>query len=109
MMNKLIDDIAATTQIPKYTLGKLETEIEGCIAHAVFESLAEGTPNTEIDIGIGVLYIRQEENAVKYKFIPSQSFEKLINDTIVTKTSPLIERAEYSLRQRIEAGYKNLL
>lgn len=108
-MIRLIDDLATTTQIAKYTLGKLETEVESCIAHAVFEGLSEGVMTTEVDIGIGVLYIRREQDSVKYKFIPSQSFERLINDTIITKTSPLIERAESSLRERIEAGYKNLL
>ena len=51
----------------------------------------------EINIGIGTLLISDDQDIVKYKFIPSESLEGSINETLRTGKSPLELKLEKSL------------
>lgn len=106
---KLVNDLFAVTGVPKLTLENLITKTNLCIGHTVWESLTKSEGITEIDIGIGVLYIKLAEDNLKYKFIPSVNLEAMLQSTITTKTSPLINSAECSINKKIENTYKELL
>ena len=109
MINKLNQDLSDVTGIPKLTLDNLSYKACTCLGHSVYESLLKKEPLTEIDIGIGTLYIKVEGNDIKYKFIPSTKLETTVSFTIQNKESPLIVDAEKSLKTRIEKTYKELL
>ncbi len=109
MITKIVDDISTLTTISKNSLYNLVEKSHSCICHAVYESLISGNPVTEIDIGIGTLYIKCEETEIKYKFIPSKKLEENVAYTVKNKVSPLVYEVEDSLKLRIESTYKNLL
>lgn len=108
-MNKLIDDIATLTTISQNALVNLTEKSISCICHSVCESLLEGNNLTEMDIGIGTLYIKCEEDQIKYKFIPSKKLEENVAFTVRNKTSPVQYQVEAALKDRIETTYKNLI
>lgn len=108
-MTKLIEDLATLTTISQNALVSLNEKSYSCICHSVCESMIEGKPLTEIDLGIGILYIKCEEDQIKYKFIPSKKLEENVTFTVKNKVSPLVLEVETSLKDRIESTYKNLL
>ena len=54
-MTKIIEDLATLTTISQNALVNLNEKIYSCICHSVCESMLEGNPLTEIDLGIGIL------------------------------------------------------
>lgn len=108
-MTKLIEDLATLTTISQNALVNLNEKSHSCICHSVCESIIEGNPLTEVDLGIGILYIKCEEDQIKYKFIPSKKLEENVTSTVKNKVSPLVFEVETSLKDRIESTYKNLL
>ena len=109
MITKIVNDLYAITGIPKLTLENLITKTNTCIGHAVWESLTTKDTITEIDLGIGILYIKLEGDNLKYKFIPSASLEDVLHFTVLNKTSPLVAKVESSIQKKIENTYKELL
>ena len=108
-MNKLVNDLSTLTTISKNALNSLTEKAQGCICHCVYESLLEENPLTEVDIGIGTLYIKCEEDEIKYKFIPAKKLEENVAQTVRTKVSPITLQVETALKERIESTYKQLV
>lgn len=108
-MNKLIEDLSIITTISQHALTNLNEKSIACISHSVCESLLSGNNITEIDIGIGILYIKCEVDQIKYKFIPSSKLEESVVHTVKHKKSPVQYCIETSLKDRIETTYKNLI
>lgn len=108
-MKKLVDDIAALTTVSTNALVHLQDKLTLCIGHCVYESKLEKESLTEIDIGIGILYIKYEEDKILYKFVPSKKLEESVSTAIFLNESPLVSRAEESLARRIDSVYKNLI
>lgn len=104
----LITDLSAITTIPISNLEKLKKKEELCILHKVFENEIRGEEVTYMDLGYGTLYIRHLDNELRYKFVPSKSFETNLKKTIKTQKSPLIEQAEQSINEKIFTIYKEL-
>lgn len=104
----LISDMATITTIPVSTLEKLSNKCQACILHKLVESEKTGENITSIDIGIGTLYIQHNFDEIKYKFIPSRSFENNVKNTINTGESPLVYMVEEALREKITNAYKDL-
>ena len=109
MIRKLTDDISKTTCISPWVMESLVKRAEECIGHDVFESIIENEDTTEVDIGIGVLYIKRCESQIKYKFIPSKKLEEKVQATVLNKKSPLISKGEVQIRERLERAYKDLI
>ena len=55
-MNKIIDDIANLTSLPKNMSKEIVPIMESAVAHRVFESVLSGDTVTEINLGVGMLY-----------------------------------------------------
>ena len=109
MISKLTSDVSAITSIPKLTLEKLMDKYVLCICNSIQEALLKKENLIELDIHIGILNIKIEESAIKYKFIPSKKLEDNIAFTTIHRKSPLIIELENSLQKRIEETYKGLL
>lgn len=108
-MKVLAEDLAILTTLGKYSIEKIVRLAMLSIGHDVYEGIEEKEPVTEIDIGIGVLYIIIEEEQIKYKFVPSKQLENVVTSAVVNKQSPLANRAEDVLVQRVQAAYKELI
>lgn len=108
-MNKLINDLSTLTTISQHALVNLTEKSIACICHTVCESLLEGNNPIEVDIGVGTLYIKCEEDQIKYKFIPSKKLEENVAFAVKHGTSPVQYMVEEALKDRIETTYKNLI
>ena len=107
-MTDLISDISTLTTISQSSLQELIKKANLCIAHAVFESKQEIETDTEINIGLGKLIIRVDNDQIKYKFIPTTNLSDLIIYTINQNISPLTKIVEDNLVDRINDTYKTL-
>ena len=108
-MTNLIEDISKLTTIPIQVLDKLLTKSHYCISDAVADSLLADKRLTEIDIGIGMLYIELKNDVARYKFIPSKELEKNVKNTLINGENLLRDKLEQVLVTRITDTYKELL
>ena len=106
-MYKLIDDLESLTGIKKYNLEKLAELSTYSISHYVSESILNKSSSISVDIGIGYLYFENEDNTIRYKFVPNEKFEKSIIDSY--KGIDLLDRKlDENLGARITNTYKEL-
>lgn len=108
-MTDLIKDVSVVTTIPENALQNLSDICEEAIAYSVLENISDKTTLTEVDIGIGILYIKLEEDNILYKFIPSIELENKVSETVCGKYSPIIGKVEKRLKNKILNVYKELM
>ena len=108
-MINIIEDISVLTDVSTNNLKKFVNVANFAIGHAVYESICSHDDIVSIDIGIGELRVKHEENKIYYKFIPSKDLEKLIVDTVVNGTSPMITKVDSKLQEKIDRAYKELI
>ena len=108
-MNRLIDDINSLTSISKVALKDIATISEDAISHCVFEAISSKKSHCEVDIGVGILYIKYEGNEIRYRFVPSKRLEKNISHTISSQQSPIVTAVESSFKEKVEKAYKELV
>lgn len=107
-MFDMLDDLSILTTIPKSVLEKLTTKSIDTICYDVREQQLQNLPLTEVDIGIGILYIKLEDDAIMYKFVPSEVLENKVLKTVNKQYKPVCGLAEASLKKRIMNAYKEL-
>lgn len=107
-MNRIVDDLSVLTNVAKYNLESMVNLSTNLISHAVFESVREQEPYTEVDIGVGTLYIKIEDDMIQYKFIPSTKLDNAVKDTVKNNRSRLTVTVEDTLGKRIMSTYKDL-
>lgn len=108
-MNNLINDLSAITQIPKRLLDKLVDNAIHCIGHIIYESMQSKENLAKINIGIGLIYIKFDNSAIQYKFIPSAQLESCLTDVILNKKDILIINVESTLKNKILNTYKEFM
>lgn len=108
-MNNINEDISILTTIPKYALDRISLLSKYCVCHYLEDTKLKKEEVTSIDIGLGELLIKEEQDTIRYKFIPARSLEKAIIETLKTGESPLINEAENIFIDRIIHTYKDLL
>lgn len=109
MEKNLIKDLSKLTTIPIDSLCLLSNKAIWCICDEVEDTILNGETITTIDIGIGNILIKNEEDEVKYKFIPSKELENNIIDTTINKKNPLKIIIEKTLINKILNTYKDVL
>lgn len=108
-MNNLISDVSKLSNIPLATLFRIQDLEKILIAQYISESILIGQETTEIDIGLGKLLIRVSDSEIKYKFIPSKMLDQQLVNTVNSKTSPLIDKLENSVQEKIMRTYKEMI
>lgn len=106
-MYNLIEDLSCITNIKKYNLDMLIDNIQSLISHSIVESVLNKEKIVQLDIGIGYLYISNESNIIKYKFIPSKKLEDIVLNSY-QNNDRLEIKIEKSLNSRISKSYKEL-
>lgn len=109
MKYKVSKDMSIITTIPEANIDKLFEKMEWCICNSIEETLLNSEKISEINIGIGYLYILTEEGNIKYKFVPSKHLEDNIKATYNNGKNPLTLNIEDSLIKKITNVYKELL
>ena len=105
---EIVKDVAELSEVKEKTLLNLLDEANLCISDAIYESLAKGEDVTELDIGIGTLYILVEGADLRYKFFPNNSLQTIVKTTIKTKSNQLTKTADSSLIAKVSKTYKEL-
>ena len=109
MVYDLCKDLSSLTTLPESSLHKIIDKTLLCISNDVYEQVLQEENLCTVDIGIGTLTLKIEDNAVRYKFIPSVKLEDMIRKIIVQKINPLAETTENVLSARILDTYKDFL
>ena len=107
-MINLLQDLSTITDIPKLSLEKLANEQALLLSHAIYEALIAKENTASADLGYGKLFIRYENNEIKYKFVPSKKFDELIRKTISNKVSPLTQSLETAISETVNKIYTEL-
>lgn len=108
-MNSVIEKEEILTTIPEKTLRKLVDIQEYIINDMVEDSMTKNETTTEVDIGMGTLMIRFEDNTLRFKFVPSAKFEESLINTIVNKENILKLTLEKNLVDKVTHIYKDLI
>lgn len=108
-MNNLMSDVSRLSNIPVATLSKIQDLEKILIAQYISESILADQSITEIDTGLGKLLIQISDFDIKYKFIPSKALDQQLVNTVNSKTSPLIDKLENSIQEKIMRTYKEMI
>ena len=103
-----IKDLSVLTTIDEDSLQKLFEKYKQIIYHNIFENIKSNKEEFYIDIEFGNLYIRLENDEIKFKFVPDENFQNTIFDIVLNKKDPLTENIEKTLRNRIMDTYKEM-
>lgn len=106
---KITEDVSKLTGLPYSYLNRIFERVQDCICYKVQEDLKNCINICNIDINIGNLVIFIENDLIKYKFIPSQSFEEDLKQTLTTGESPLIYKLENNLSEKVLTTYQDLM
>jgi hypothetical protein len=109
MTRDLKNDLCAITGVSDDSANKVVRLCEDILCHCVFESITDKEQLTQVDIGIGELYIRRDGDLIKYKFIPNDEFDNKVRNTYKNGASPLIIKANKSLKLKFDRAYKELI
>ena len=109
MKRYLLKDISSLTNIKDKIINKMSTISELCICDYINELDMIDEDVLDIDIGIGVISILIIEDEIQYSFSPSTLLEKSMIKTIETKQSPLINKLEINLENKINSTYKGIV
>lgn len=106
-MRNALKDLSTITTIPYQTLQKLFDKLSWVICDAVSNVKENNSDYYSIDVGIGELdiYVGQEE--VSYRFIPSDTLSKSINETVNEGNNPLTKNIEEAVVKKIVNAYKD--
>ena len=110
-MHNIVSDVSILTTIPEKTLAKFFRKMVFCICQAVQEDLLdENNPKdiTELNIGIGTLYIKHVGTDLKYRFEPSEYLQKSLIATVSNKENLLKEFLDKALAKSFIEVYKDL-
>ena len=66
-MCNILNDLSVLTTIPLTSLERLSNLSTACICHTVEDSIRDNEDVSIIDVGIGKLYIKLENNSILYK------------------------------------------
>lgn len=108
-MIDVVKDLSQLTNIDNSILQELIRLAILDIGHTTLETFIEHNNQLEADLGIGILYIKYNQEGVKYKFIPSDKLETTINEALSNKVSPLVKLSDRTLKSRLEETYKYLI
>ena len=105
----VIEKSSALSGVSIKALSKLKNYINMIHSDDIYLDMRDGKSVFEIDTFEGTILIKHENNEIKYKFIPSAEFNKLVANTIETRTSSLVKSLDSSVVNAMSNIYENLL
>lgn len=109
MKRYLLKDISPLTNIKDKIINKMSNISELCICDYINELDMIDEDVLNIDIGIGIISMLIVDDEIQYSFSPSESLEKMIIKTIEDKESPLVNKLEVNLENKINSTYKDIV
>lgn len=109
METNAVELVSKLTTIPEKNLIRLQDIYELVVCDAVEDSLLKGDAIATINLSIGNLDVRFDNNELRFRFKPSAKFEEELIDTIINKRNGLTHEIEKSLVNKITQTYKDLM
>lgn len=108
-MNNIIEDASKLTTIPEKSIAKLLKKFVYCIADAVAEDELEKKEISELDLGLGILYIKHNaDKTASYKFVPGKYMEKAVLDVLESGENLLQDSLNSALVKKFIRVYKHI-
>ena len=107
-MSNTFQDLSNLTAIPEKLLEKLSQSLLYVICQNVLEDTLSNITISEIDLGIGTLYIKHESSDIKFKFIPSDELKQQLTDTVINKLNLMEIALTEKLSNKLLEVYKDL-
>ena len=104
----IINDVSLLTTLSTAFVEKVLSKYEDALLYEIYEQYQDGNEIIDIDIFIGRLLLKIENESVSYKFIPSTHFEKDIKVLLEKEQPSLIKKLEKAIDIRIKNTYKDL-
>lgn len=105
-IDKKISDLST---IPEWAIKRLHEYTDLIHSNDIINGLKEKEQVISIDILEGKLYIKIEDDNIKYKFVPSKEFNELVKNTIINKEDKLLTAVSAKLKQALMVTYKDIL
>ncbi len=105
----MIEKCSALSGVSIKALNKLKNYINMIHSDDVYLDLQDGKNVIELETLEGTILIKCSKDEIKYKFIPSADFNKLIANTVETKTSGLVKSLDNSVINAMSNIYENLI
>jgi hypothetical protein len=103
-----LEKLSVLTTIPLNTFERLSSVINCVHSDTVVTQMVEGKDYFELDIIEGKIYVKLEDDVVRYKFIPNEEFDEIIKNSIITKRSKLVETSLDRLKRSLANTYKDI-
>lgn len=107
-MNNIIKDVSILSTIPEKTIEKFFQKFIYCICEQVKEDVLDGKEISELDIGLGTLYIKYIGDEIRFKFVPSNYLETSVSNTVKNKLNLLENNLKDALVKKFVEVYKDL-
>jgi hypothetical protein len=107
-MINIIKDTAVLTTIPEKAIRKIVEKMIYSINEAVVEARLTGENMIELEIGLGTLIIRLEDDSIQYKFVPGEKLEESVKNSFINKQNLLEDVLDASIVNRLTNIYKDL-
>lgn len=105
----VIEKSSALSGVSIKALTKLKNYINMVHSDDLYLDMQDGKTVSEIDTFEGTILVKYENNEIKYKFIPSAEFNKIIVNTVATNTSGLVKSLDNSVINAMSNIYENLI
>lgn len=103
---KLEDDLLQLTSLSHAEVTRLNDLITALVSSYVVD---DSDAITSIDMVIGVLHISKNDDGLRYKFVPSKSFEKVLIGAVVNNNLPIVGKLEDAFGKELIRSYYDLL
>lgn len=107
-MSNIVNDVSILTTISEKTIEKLLQKFVYAICEQIAEDILEEKDYSELDIGLGKLYVKIIGEEIKYKFVPSNYLQSAISNVVTNKLNLMENTLNETLVKRFMDVYKNL-
>jgi hypothetical protein len=104
----IIKDTSVLTTIPEKAIKKLLDRMVYSINEAVVEAKITNQDTIELDIGLGTLLIKFEDDSIQYRFVPGEKLEESVKNSFINQQNLLEDVLEASLKNKLTNIYKDL-
>lgn len=102
-------DLSKLLAIDEFVFNRLAHNANVCICDHIETSQLNNESTCSIDIGIGVLKIKIEDDTVRYKFVPSSELESGIVATLEDGQNQLKSVVSNRLINQLKSLYKEFI
>lgn len=103
------EKISKIMTIDEMTLKRIGNAINLIHSDDLYEEIQKKDNYYEIPIFEGKIMIKREDNQLSYKFIPSETFQSIIKDTLLNGESLLTSELKERLSEILIKTYKDIL